>query len=242
MSENASGGAASTRPPPAVSKDQLASSNIDKKRVDTFYESTYWISGGEQRPKGIWDPLYPKLQDCLLKRVVDKDGDVFLGLSASVNFPQPVYAQDPGLTESSSLVQGPANAQSILKVEVVTDIVHLHHLTKPFEKHQHRILRQDAMLMIREYQEKAIGRVTVRPGPNHMPHLMAELVHLTMMVLEAFHHQTHHRQSMRVNPDALCYATQHLTPSEAEAFTCLAVVQIHLHGIDALQDFREQLR
>ncbi|KAJ7598568.1 hypothetical protein C8J56DRAFT_881185 [Mycena floridula] len=363
MSENPSGGAASTRPPPAVSKDQLVSSDLDGKKVDSFYESAYWVPGGEQRPEGIWleplvnvarsvtrspftkegalyepvfrtiktgehttgeivvhsladsskfglslgdrpakkslvfgatlldrsfrmghvgnyefgflvifgspmdgirastnkcssdessqnsgqlisprNPLYPKLQDCLLKRVVDEDEDVFLGLSASVDLPQPVHAQDPGSTESSSLVQGPADAQSIPKVEVVTDVVRLHHLTKPFEKRQRRLLRQDAALMIREYQEKAIGRVTVCPGPNHMPHLVAELVRLTVMVSEASQRQTHRRQSMRANPDALRYATQHLTPSEAEAFACLAAVQVHLHGIDALQDFRERLR
>ncbi|KAJ7588120.1 hypothetical protein C8J56DRAFT_889945 [Mycena floridula] len=291
MSENPSGGAASTRPPPAVSKDQLVSSDLDGKRGESRDprgsgsnpSSTSLaplpeahsprkahctnLSFGPLRQDGTcWnyefgflvifgspmdgirqlisprDLLYPTIQDCLLKRVVDEEGDVFLGLSTSIDLPQPVHAQDPGSTESSSLVQGPADAQSIPKVEVVTDVVRLHHLTKPFEKRQRRILRQDAALMICEYQEKAIGRVTVRPGPNHMPHLVAELVRLTVMVSEASQHQTHRRQSMRANPDALRYATQHLTPSEAEAFTCLAAVQVHLHRIDALQDFRERLQ
>ncbi|KAJ7572357.1 hypothetical protein C8J56DRAFT_1068979 [Mycena floridula] len=172
--------------------------------------------------------LYPRLQDCILRQVEDDNVDSFATFHANNK-----YAFYPSQ---------PPNLDAYPPVELVADVVRLHELTQGFEKRQRKILRQDTILMIREYQEKAIGSVLVKPGPNHMPQLVSELVRLTIMVTEKSQRQTHTRASMRANPAALRYVTKHLPPDEAEAFVCLASVQLYLHGIDSLQDFQERLR
>ncbi|KAJ7588176.1 hypothetical protein C8J56DRAFT_1050236 [Mycena floridula] len=186
--------------------------------------------------------LYPVLQDCLLEQINDADADIFTGSSEVFEFVRPVDVRDTRSAVAPSLAPNSRQVSSIPKVQLVADVVRLHHLTRGFEKRQRRILRKDTVLMIQNYQENAIGHVVMKPGPNHMPVLISELVRLTMMVSEVSQRETHSRKAMRANPFALRYLTQHLSGEERAAFICLASVFIHLHGVDAMQDPKERIR
>ncbi|KAJ7591891.1 hypothetical protein C8J56DRAFT_1046219 [Mycena floridula] len=135
---------------------------------------------------------------------------------------------DAGSTANPSFIQPPQRKALMPKVQLVTEVVRLHHYTRGFKKRQHRILRKDTVLMLHNYQDKAIGPVVTRPGPNHMPILVSELVRMTMMVSEVSQRETHSRQAMRANPVALRYLTQHMPADERDTFICLVSIFVYL--------------
>ncbi|KAJ7580357.1 hypothetical protein C8J56DRAFT_896363 [Mycena floridula] len=212
---------------------------IRESNIDCPFNRTLQNSGKLISPR---HPLYFVLQDCLVKRAKEADADVFIGTSSIFEFAQSTAYHDAGSTVNPSFVQPPQHEALTPKVQLVTDVVRLHHYTRGFEKRQRRILRKDTVLMLHNYQEKAIGPVVTRPGPNHMPILVSELVRMTMMVSEVSQRETHSRRAMRANPIALRYLTQHMPADERDTFICLVSVFVYLHGVDAMHDPKERLQ
>ncbi|KAJ7572069.1 hypothetical protein C8J56DRAFT_906849 [Mycena floridula] len=167
--------------------------------------------------------MYPELQECIEMQKAALKADGGIGSHHPDDYVQPV-----GLFEfAPTKPQRYQEHRKLPNVQLETDFVRLHHITKGLPKAPRYVVRQVVPAQIREEGELGFGPVITQPGPNYAQQSV---------------HETHFRRPMRANPDALRYLTRLMSPKQREAFIGVATVFTFLHGIDALQRRPERAR
>ncbi|KAJ7573955.1 hypothetical protein C8J56DRAFT_902822 [Mycena floridula] len=182
--------------------------------------------------------MYPELQECIEMQKAALKADGGIGSHHPDDYVQPV-----GLFEfAPTKPQRYQEHRKLPNVQLETDFVRLHHITKGLPKAPRYVVRQVVPAQIREEGELGFGPVITQPGPNYAQQLINEVARQVVMVLDRSVHETHFRRPMRANPDALRYLTRLMSPKQREAFIGVATVFTFLHGIDALQRRPERAR
>ncbi|KAJ7595264.1 hypothetical protein C8J56DRAFT_883483 [Mycena floridula] len=182
--------------------------------------------------------MYPELQECIEMQKAALKADGGIGTHHPDDYVQPV-----GLFEfDPTKPQRYQEHRKLPNVQLETDFVRLHHITKGLPKAPRYVVRQVVPAQIREEGELGFGPVITQPGPNYAQQLINEVARQVVMVSDRSVHETHFRRPMRANPDALRYLTRLMSPEQREAFIGVATVFTFLHGIDALQRRPERAR
>ncbi|KAJ7597891.1 hypothetical protein C8J56DRAFT_1042059 [Mycena floridula] len=182
--------------------------------------------------------MYPELQECIEMQKVALKADGGIGTHHPDDYVQTVglYEFDPTKPQQYQ------EHRKLPNVQLETDFVRLHHITKGLPKAPRYVVCQVVPAQIREEGEMGFGPVITQPGPNYAQQLINEVTRQVVMVSDRSVHEMHFRRPMRANPDALRYLTRLMSPEQREAFIGVATVFTFLHGIDALQRQPERAR
>ncbi|KAJ7600307.1 hypothetical protein C8J56DRAFT_1037904 [Mycena floridula] len=158
--------------------------------------------------------MYPELQECIemQKAALKADGGI------GTHHPDD-YVQTVGLFEfDPTKPQRYQEHRKLPNIQLETDFVRLHHITKGLPKAPRYVVCQVVPAQIREEGELGFGPVITQPGPNYAQQLINEVARQVVMVSDRSVHETHFRRPMRANPDALRYLTRLMSPKQQEAF------------------------
>ncbi|KAJ7573953.1 hypothetical protein C8J56DRAFT_1065477 [Mycena floridula] len=182
--------------------------------------------------------MYPELQECIEMQKAALKADGGIGTHHPDDYVQPVGLFEFDLTKPQRYQEH----RKLPNVQLETDFVRLHHITKGLPKAPRYVVCQVVPAQIREEGELGFGPVITQPGPNYAQQLINEVARQVVMVSDRSVHEAHFRRPMRANPDALRYLTRLMSPKQQEAFIGIATVFTFLHGIDALQRRPERAR
>ncbi|KAJ7579316.1 hypothetical protein C8J56DRAFT_897676 [Mycena floridula] len=125
-------------------------------------------------------------------------------------------------------------------IEVEPDLARLQAITTKLEPQVRNRIRRTIIDRVYFMGQDVLAPPRIGPVPNTEANLTNEIIRQVIMVSERSQHETHCRDAMRANPEALEYLTELLPVEQARVYKLIATVMIAKHGIDSLHTYIEQ--
>ncbi|KAJ7589823.1 hypothetical protein C8J56DRAFT_888046 [Mycena floridula] len=132
------------------------------------------------------------------------------------------------------------NSEGPPLIEVEPDLAHLQAVTTKLEPQVRDRIRRTVIDRVYFMGQDVLAPPRIGPVPNTEANLTNEIIRQVIMVSERSQHETHCRDAMRANPEALEYLTELLPVEQARVYKLIATVMIAKHGIDSLHTYIEQ--
>ncbi|KAJ7572863.1 hypothetical protein C8J56DRAFT_904731 [Mycena floridula] len=132
------------------------------------------------------------------------------------------------------------NSEGPPLIEVEPDLARLQAVTTKLEPQVRDHIRRTVIDQVYFMGQDVLAPPRIGPVPNTEANLTNEIIRQVIMVSERSQHETHCRDVMRANPEALEYLTELLPVEQARVYKLIATVMIAKHGIDSLHTYIEQ--